>query len=170
MTYNFDSETEISFTFDCGKVYETVTDIVTDIEGCPYETEVSLLIVNDESIKEINNNNRGIDRATDVLSFPMHQYLAPADFTDVEEDPDAFNPESGELILGDIVLSIDRIIAQANEYGHSIMREYAFLICHSLLHLIGYDHMEEEDRILMEDRQKVIMDKVAEIYPDTRVE
>ena len=71
-----------------------------------------------------------------------------------------FDPETGELLLGDIVLSLDRVMAQAEEYGHSPRREYAFLIAHSMLHLFGFDHMEEEDRIVMEQKQREIMEKV----------
>ena len=110
----------------------------------------------------MNREHRQIDRATDVLSFPMLDYETPGDLSGIEEQGDAFNPESGELMLGDIVISKERVIAQAEEYGHSVRREYAFLIAHSMLHLLGYDHMEEEERRLMEDRQRGIMDK-AEI-------
>ena len=70
------------------------------------------------------------------------------------------DPETGELLLGDIVISKEKVIAQAEEYGHSVKREYAFLIAHSVLHLSGYDHMEEEERLVMEERQREIMEKV----------
>ena len=91
----------------------------------------------------------------------MIQFDQPGDFSDVEDKPDSFNIETGELMLGDIVISADRIRIQASEYGHSIMREFAFLIVHSMLHLIGYDHIEETDRMLMEERQRVIMDALG---------
>ena len=89
----------------------------------------------------------------------MIQYPAPADFDILEDADDAFDPDSGELLLGDIVLSADHILAQARAYGHSLRREYAFLITHSLLHLIGYDHMTETDAALMEDRQRAVLEK-----------
>ena len=114
-----------------------------------------------EEIRKLNRSARGLDRPTDVLSFPMLEYDRPGDFLWLESEPqDAFNPETGELMLGDIVISKDRVLAQAEEYGHSPVREYAFLIAHSMLHLFGYDHMEEEERRLMEERQRGIMEKV----------
>ena len=109
----------------------------------------------------MNRIHRQIDRATDVLSFPMLEYDRPGDFPGLEEaGEDLFDPDSGELVLGDIVISKDRVLAQAEEYGHSVLREYTFLIAHSMLHLFGYDHMEEEERLLMEERQREIMDKI----------
>lgn len=88
----------------------------------------------------------------------MQRYLRPADFTSIrEEDAGCFNPDSGELLLGDIVLNQDRIESQARDYGHAERRELAFLVAHSMLHLFGYDHMEEEERIEMERRQEEIL-------------
>ncbi len=161
MTYGLDSETDTGFDFDFESIYRKAVDTVLDSQGCPYEAQVDLLITDDESIKQINREQRGIDAPTDVLSFPMIQFDIPGDFSDVEDIPDSFNIETGELMLGDIVLSADRIRIQAAEYGHSIMREFAFLIVHSMLHLIGYDHIEEDDRELMEERQRVIMDALG---------
>ena len=91
----------------------------------------------------------------------MIEYETPGDLSGIEESADAFDPETGELMLGDIVISKDRVIAQAEEYGHSVRREYAFLIAHSMLHLLGYDHMDEEERKVMEDRQREIMEKAG---------
>lgn len=157
MTYYFDSEVDIKLDIDVEALLKKCTEAVLDNLKCPYECEVSLLIVDNEGIREINRDNRGIDKATDVLSFPNNDFSAPGDFSDFEDRDDAFEPDSGELILGDIVISQDRIISQAEEYGHSELRELAFLIVHSLLHLTGYDHIEEEDRIIMEGKQKEIM-------------
>lgn len=147
--------------FQAGDVARTVIEAALEYENCPYEAEVSLLLTTDEEIRKLNNSARGLDRPTDVLSFPMLEYDAPGDFSQLEDEPqDAFNPESGELMLGDIVISKERVIAQAEEYGHSPLREYAFLIAHSMLHLFGYDHIEESDRLLMEERQRGIMEKI----------
>lgn len=157
MTYNFDTEVEVDFDFDIKSVYEQAVCAVLDNENCPYEAEVSLLITNDDSIREINKEMRGLDVATDVLSFPMSDYSMPGDFSNIETYPDAFEPDSGELLLGDIVISADKIINQATSFGHSTKREFAFLIVHSMLHLIGFDHIEESDRIIMETHQKEIM-------------
>ena len=84
----------------------------------------------------------------------MIDFPAPADYSILEQDDSYFHPESGELLLGDIMISIPRAIEQAREYGHSLKREYAFLIAHSMLHLLGYDHMEENERLLMEQKQE----------------
>ena len=95
-----------------------------------------------------------------ILSLQAFFVCVPADFSKIEEDPMAFDPESGEFLLGDIVISKEKVIAQAEEYGHSVKREYAFLIAHSVLHLSGYDHMEEEERIEMETLQREILNEL----------
>lgn len=110
-----------------------------------------------QEIHQMNKEHRGIDRPTDVLSFPMVEYEEAGQFDFLEDQYDCFHPETGELLLGDIVISKDRVIAQAEEYGHEIKREYAFLIAHSMLHLFGYDHMEEEERKTMERMQNEIL-------------
>lgn len=147
--------------FDTGKTAELVIEAALKLAGCPYEAEVNLLLTENREIHEMNLEHRGIDRATDVLSFPLIEYERPGDFSVVDEEAgEFFDPESGELMLGDIVISKEKVLAQAEEYGHSPLREYAFLIAHSMLHLFGYDHMEEEERILMEEKQREIMQKV----------
>lgn len=139
-------------------IIENVVNTALDYEKCPYETQVYVLLTDDEEIHQINREHRQIDRPTDVLSFPMAEYPVPGDFEDIEErEPDAFHPESGELILGDILISMDRVQAQAQEYGHSVQRELAFLVAHSMLHLMGYDHMDEEERRQMEQKQEEIL-------------
>ncbi|MCR5301709.1 MAG: rRNA maturation RNase YbeY [Lachnospiraceae bacterium] len=165
MTCLIDCETDINWDFDHLTLYERAVDAVLSAENCPFETVVSLLITDDEGIRQINREKRGIDSPTDVLSFPIPEYEHPADFTLAEEDSSNFDPESGELMLGDIVISQERIAAQAEEYGHDIQREYAFLIVHSMLHLCGYDHIEKEDQELMEERQKIIMAKLTDDFP-----
>ena len=125
---------------------------------CPYESQVSLLITDNEEIHKMNLQHRQIDAPTDVLSFPMVTYETPGDFSILEEDgADCFEPDSGELMLGDIVISADKVLEQSAEYGHSVKREYAFLIAHSMLHLMGYDHMTEEDAAEMERLQEEIL-------------
>ena len=91
------------------------------------------------------------------------EYQKPADFSFLEEEEnfDCFNPETGELLLGDIILNVEKIREQAEAYGHSLVRELAFLTAHSMLHLMGYDHIEEQDRLLMEARQKLLMDTLG---------
>ena len=142
------------------EIANLVTEGVLDYENCPYESQVELLLTNNDEIQRINNEFRGIDRPTDVLSFPMIEYESPADFSSLEEDDSNFDPETGELILGNIVISKEKVLAQAEEYGHSVKREFAFLIAHSMLHLMGFDHMTEEDAKEMERLQEEILSQL----------
>lgn len=157
MTVYFEEEGELTLPIPCEKIAENVTEAVLDYAGCPYEAEVNLLLTTDEEIHRMNLEFRGIDRPTDVLSFPMIDYEVPGEFDFLENREDLFHPETGELVLGDIVISKNKVISQAEEYGHTIMREFAFLIVHSMLHLIGYDHMEEDERMVMEEKQRQIL-------------
>ena len=160
MTLNLSEECTNEFEFDCKEVAFQVMNAVLDSENCPYEATVDLTLTTDSEIHEINLQQRGIDRATDVLSFPMTQFPVPGEFDFLEEEGmDSFDPDSGELMLGDIVISVDHVNAQAAEYGHSQLREFAFLVAHSMLHLFGYDHMEENERIVMEKKQEEILQK-----------
>jgi len=143
---------EIPFNYEA--VLKSVVNEILDMEKCPYEAEVDITFVDNKVIHSPNNEYRGIDRATDVLSFPMVQYPTPSDFSILEEDNDSFNPETGELLLGDIVISVEKAAEQAAEYGHSIKREICFLTAHSMLHLLGYDHMTPEEAQIMEERQE----------------
>lgn len=160
MTLYFEEEIMADFDFDGEAVAKTVIEAVLDYENCPYEAEVSLTLTNDEEIHKINLEQRGIDSPTDVLSFPMTEYPHPGDFAFLEDADDCFHPESGELLLGDIVISVDRVRAQAQAYGHSELREYAFLIAHSMLHLLGYDHIDPEDGNIMEPKQEEILQQL----------
>ena len=161
MTLNYETEYDGTFPFDPKDTAERVLEFTMDYLGCPYEADVNLLLTDDDAIHEINKEQRGIYRATDVLSFPMEDYPTPGDFTFLEEVSDCFHPESGELLLGDIVISGDRVVEQAKNYGHSTLREFAFLMVHSLLHLMGYDHMEPEDAKIMEKKQAEILDSLG---------
>ena len=162
MTLNFESEYEKELPFDAREVAEKVFTFTMDYLGCPYEAEESLLLTDDETIHQINKEQRDIDRATDVLSFPMTDYVTEGDFAFLEEEgADCFHPETGELLLGDIVISGDKVLQQAESYGHSPLREYAFLIVHSLLHLVGYDHMEEQEAKRMEKKQADVLESMG---------
>ena len=109
----------------------------------------------------MNMEYREVDRPTDVLSFPQVEYESPADFSWAEEhEMDCFDPDTGELFLGDIVISLDKVKEQAKSYGHSEKREYAFLILHSMLHLFGYDHMTPEEAAIMEGKQTEILNEM----------
>lgn len=158
MTIFIERETEKSLPFDVEEVANKVIKETLQKEGCPYEVEVSMVLTTDEEIHKTNKEFRGIDRPTDVLSFPAVDYQKPADFSEVEAMPEQYlNPENQELILGDIMISIDKVYEQAEEFNHSVKREFAFLVVHSMLHLLGYDHMEEEERKIMEEKQETIL-------------
>lgn len=158
MTLFYEEEGSLTLPLECEEIAKKVIDAALDYVGCPYEAQVNLLLTMNEQIHEMNLEFRGIDRPTDVLSFPMIDYETPGEFDFLEERDDCFDPETGELSLGDIVISKEKVVEQAEEYGHSVLREYAFLIAHSVLHLTGYDHMEEEESLQMEAKQKDIME------------
>lgn len=161
MSYTIDNEYGQIPVSGYEALYEKAVDTVLTDLNCPYEASVNLLLTDDERILLINQEMRDLPVATDVLSFPMSEYESPGCFDHLEELPDAFDPDTGELLLGDIVLSIDHVVENAREYGHSVDREYAFLIVHSMLHLTGFDHIEEQDRIQMEEVQDRIMEKLG---------
>ncbi len=162
MTFHIENEAREALVFDYEQLLTRVMEECLAYENCPYETEISLLLTDNEEIREINREFRNIDAATDVLSFPTVEYETPGDFSGLEEATEEyFHPESGELLLGDIVISVERAIEQAQEYGHPLIRELAFLTAHSMLHLMGYDHMEDEERSLMEAKQEAILQKLG---------
>lgn len=160
MTLIFEDECGIELPFDKETIAKQVMEAALDYVDCPYEAEINLILTDDEEIRRVNKEFRDIDKATDVLSFPAIDYEQSGEFDFLEEADEYFNPETGELLLGDMMISVPRILQQAEEYGHSVLREYAFLIAHSMLHLAGYDHMEEEERVEMESMQEEIMNKL----------
>ena len=159
MTLNFEAEVNVPFDFDVEALAGEVINFTLEHEDFPYEPEVNLTLVDNEGIHAINKEFREIDRPTDVLSFPMLSYENAGDFSKLEDDyDDNFNPDTGEIMLGDIVISIDHAVMQARDYGHSLRREIAFLCVHSVLHLLGYDHVtSDEDERIMFDKQREIL-------------
>lgn len=161
MTLYFEDEYGKEWPFSPEDVAKEVIAAALDYEDCPYEVQVNLLLTGNEEIHQMNREFRKIDRPTDVLSFPMLFFEKPSDFSAAEEEEaDSFDPESGELMLGDIVVSGDKILEQADAYGHTVKREFAFLVAHSMLHLCGYDHMEPDEAKEMERRQEEILDSL----------
>lgn len=161
MTLNHEVEYEKVFPFEPESLAFRVAVKCLDYEACPYEAEVNLLLTSDTGIRQLNKQFRNMNKATDVLSFPLMEFERPADFSRAEEQKaDHFNPETGELLLGDIVISKDKVTEQAKEYGHSEEREFAFLIAHSMLHLMGYDHLDAEEAREMEKRQAEILEQL----------
>ena len=146
------------FDFDAARVAQQVCEAVLTEEECPYDATVSLLVTDEEEVHRMNLSFRGIDKTTDVLSFPSIPFETASDFSAVEEDElDYIDPDTGLLQLGDIVINASRVWEQAEEYGHSPRREFAFLVAHSMLHLCGYDHMTPEDSALMEEKQEAVL-------------
>ncbi len=161
MTLNFEEEVTVPFDFEYESLAREVISFTLDHENFPYESEVNLTLTDNDGIHEINKMYRQIDRPTDVLSFPMLSYEAAGDFSKLEDDyDDNFNPDTGEIMLGDIVISVDKVLEQAESYGHTPRREYAFLIVHSMLHLFGYDHMTPEEAAQMEAKQRQILEEM----------
>ena len=157
MTSFIDIDDDIHFDFDCRELTLGLLTSVCDAENCPYDASINLLITHSDNVRVYNKEYRGMDNTTDVLSFPALNIIE-GDFGSVEDDVAGnFDPESGELILGDIVINADRVYSQAEEYGHSVMREFAFLLTHSLYHLCGYDHETEEEARIMEKKQEEIL-------------
>ena len=134
---------------DMTELMEEAAALILEDEGVRAdEAEISVTFVTDEEIRELNAQFRGIDRATDVLSFPQ--------FEDVQDIPD-----EGPAVLGDVVISLERARAQAEEFGHSEKRETIYLFVHSILHLLGYDHMEEGEKKEMRAAEEKTMEKLG---------
>lgn len=169
MTIYFENQIDYTFEFDYKKIADDVINKTLLHEHFMYDVEVSITLVNEDDIKEINSDYRNINKVTDVLSFPMIEYDSSLskvsnrteDMYDfIKDKVDVFNRDTREVILGDIVLCVPVIIRQASEYNHSILREYAFLIVHSMLHLLGFDHIEDDERAVMENEQKLILESL----------
>ncbi len=147
---------KILFEEECSfqSLIEKVLEKGAELEHIPFDAEVSICFTDNEEIRQINYEQRGIDKATDVLSFPMLELIPGEEY---QVGPEDLDPETGRVYLGDIVISSERAEEQAKEYGHSIERETAFLAIHSLLHLLGYDHMEEEERQVMRKHEEAVL-------------
>lgn len=153
MTIQIDYETDRQLDIDYTALANKVAQQILDSENCPYEASVNLVITDNEEIKRVNAEFRNINAPTDVLSFPMIPFETPADYSVVEDQDEYFDLDTDELLLGDVMISVDRVFSQAEEYGHSTEREFSFLFAHSMLHLLGYDHMEPDEAAVMEKKQ-----------------
>ena len=134
------------------QLIERVIQKALEYEGFDKPAEVSVLLVDDTQIQEINQEFRQLDKPTDVLSFPM------LDFSGGRVIDNVGDSYLGTVVLGDIVVSLERASAQAEEYGHSFSREVGFLVCHSVLHLLGYDHETEDDRAVMRQKEEAVLE------------
>lgn len=158
MTIRVEEEVKVPFEFDYRGLAKRAVSFALEKEGFPYEAEADITLTDNASIQCVNRQYRQIDAPTDVLSFPLLSLPAAGDFSGIKEHcEDNFNPDTGEALLGDIVISVQKVTEQACAYGHSEEREFAFLIVHSVLHLLGYDHMAPQDAACMEKKQESIL-------------
>ena len=142
--YYDDRQDDIEITEEIKNLIEKSIAAVLKVENLDQNVEVSVSFVGDDEIRDLNRDYRGVDKSTDVLSFPMD---------------DEFIIES--RILGDVIINTRRVMEQAEELGHSNDRELSYLTVHSILHLLGYDHMEDEDKKEMREREKLAMKELS---------
>ena len=161
MIYKDNRQNLVEINEELSSTIDEIIDYALKEEQVLVPYEVSVIYIDNEGIREINEDTRGIDRATDVLSFPMLEYDNKKVFKDcyVGYEFSQIDLNEGNLVLGDIVLSLERAKEQSEEFGHSFQREVCYLIIHSVLHLLGYDHMEEDDKRIMREREEEILSK-----------
>ncbi|MBU3812529.1 MAG: rRNA maturation RNase YbeY [Candidatus Niameybacter stercoravium] len=158
-------EDEYNFFEKHEDLFEEVQKVIAkclEVEKVPYESEISLTVVDKEEIRSINHEHRDIDRATDVLSFPQidPESNGIIDWGNLDET-EVMNYDTNHIMLGDIVLCYEVADEQAKSYGHSLKREVCFLVAHSMFHLLGYDHMNEEDEKLMIAKQNEVLSNLG---------
>ncbi len=150
LTYGNDNITDLPENL-CSAIKNAINQVLLD-QKVDVEVDIAVTLTDNEDIREINKNYRRIDSETDVLSFPMLDFETPGAIYATPEDF-----EDDKLLLGDIVISVEKAYAQAEEYGHSAEREFAFLAAHSTLHLLGFDHMtEEEEKVMFEKQEQAL--------------
>ena len=152
--YINNEQNDIELNDELEKLINTVVNAARNYENATKDMEVSVYLTDNENIQILNREHRDKDMPTDVLSFPM------LEFENGEMVDDIGDYFDDVLILGDIIISIERAISQAEEYGHSVERELGFLLCHSVLHLLGYDHEDEEERKVMREKEEAILDSI----------
>lgn len=163
MIYVENGQDKILWTEQEEELLKTIIDFAVKEEKVKYKYQISVVLVDNEEIRTINREHRKIDKVTDVLSFPMLDYPEGRVFKDVYEETefDSSMLDGEELVLGDIVLSLEKAEEQSKEYEHSFRREILYLVIHSVLHLLGYDHMNEEDKVKMREREEYILSKFS---------
>lgn len=162
MVFIDNRQNKIQVTDDLENTIKNVIQHALDVEEVKIPCEISVIFIDNDNIRTINKENRNIDRVTDVLSFPMLEYpqgkVFKQSYLDYEfEESDMDN---GNLVLGDIALSLEKAKEQSIEFEHSFFREACYLTVHSVLHLLGYDHMEENEKKLMRKREEEILKNV----------
>lgn len=153
-----------NFEFDELKLSKRVIKEVLSTEKINVDVSVNISIVSKYKIKKLNFITRKINKVTDVLSFPNIDFKRPSNINQIICDNkkyiSVYDFSNNSLFLGDIVICYDRVISQSRRYGHSIIREYSFLITHSMLHLLGYDHIIKKDEIKMFNKQDIVLKKL----------
>ena len=152
--YINNEQNDIELTEEFEKLINTVVNAALTHENATNDMEVSVYLTDNENIQILNREHRDKDMPTDVLSFPM------LEFENGEMVDDIGDYFDDVLILGDIIISVERAISQAEEYEHSVERELGFLLCHSVLHLLGYDHEDEDERKIMREKEEAILDSI----------
>ena len=154
-------QTKIESTKELEDTLINIIDYALKEEKVNVDYEVSIILIDNEQIRDINREFRSIDRETDVLSFPMLEYPVQKVYKDVYENYsfEFSDLNEGRLVLGDIALSLEKALEQSKDYGHSFLRETAYLTIHSVLHLLGYDHIEQNEKALMRKREEEILEK-----------
>lgn len=151
-----------SFGFDDIKLSNKIIKKVLETEKINYNISLNISIVGINKIRTINKKLRNIDKATDVLSFPNIQFKKPSSLNSLIKNKSVYNSiydfDTNSFYLGDIIICYDKIISQSKKYNHSIKREFSFLLVHSMLHLLGYDHMNKRDEEYMFDKQDKILE------------
>lgn len=163
MIYVDNRQNKIIISCDLEEKINSVIEYALKEEKVQIPTQISIIFVDNESIREINKDQRGIDKVTDVLSFPMLDYEENKVFKDqyLGYEFKVEDMDEGEVLLGDIVLSLERALEQSEEYGHSFIREVCYLTVHSILHLLGYDHMKDDEKKKMRSREEEILQKFS---------
>lgn len=151
------NETKFKFGFSIEEQSKLVIKECLREEKFPQQAEINLTIVHEDEMQEINMEQREINEVTDVLSFPMLEFQEAGKFLE-DELKNNLNLDTHEVMLGDIVICCERVEEQAKEYGHSMLREFSFLVAHSMFHLMGYDHMIEVEEMKMFEKQKKVLD------------
>jgi len=157
LTDNRQNKIEVDDELD--NVVKSVVEYTLREEQVNVDCEISIIFVDNNEIRTLNKEFRDIDRETDVLSFPMLDYPKDSVYKEVYKDYsfDASYLDEGRLVLGDMALSLEKAKEQSKEYGHSFLREVCYLTVHSILHLLGYDHMEEQEKMIMRNREEEIL-------------
>lgn len=155
-------QNKIEVTEDIEKIVTNTIEYTLQYENVSMKNEVSVAFMDNEQIRKFNKEYRNIDRATDVLSFPMLDYPKGKTFREIYTNFnfDISYFDDSRLVLGDIALSLERAKEQSIEYNHSFIREVAYLTIHSVLHLLGYDHIDEDDKVIMRAREEEILESL----------